>query len=369
MYEEISVRVKELAMGFQYGTVNSENVSEIEQNRLIGNAFDLNAVTFIFSASLLLNSYLRERKTPEVFTAPVINESLLPQMKALSHKQLSSLYGPGLGRMMSYGYRIGSSIGMSVTKGIAWPLNIGMNPVNSPGSIPVLPSPDTLRRDFKKRFKPADTSTAPEITSAFCLNISSKYNIFSTAIYHSDVALVEDQQRTPKRARIGFFPAASPSPEGRITGDPWLDESLLEYLQKEKNPATLPESPSEKNRVRQRALAYLWQNNGLYRRMKDNSVRKVPRPEDRAQLIQKTHEGAAHFGEKRTLYLLLTRYWWPGIYKEVHEVLAECTHCRRIQTVLKGEKETLTPLEIVSLFYRWSLDLLNEVPYKRSRLL
>ena len=358
-HEEISVRVKELAMGFQYGTVNSEDVSEIEQNRLIGNAFDLNAVTFILSASLLLNSYLRKRKIPEVFTAPVVNESLIPQMKVMSHKQLRSLYGPGLGLTMLYGYRIGSSIGMSATKGLAWPLKLEVNAINSPGSIPVLPSPDTLRRDFEKRFKPADTTTAPEITSSNCLDISPEYDTFATAVFHSDAALVEDQQRIPKRARIEFCPAALPSPEGRITGDPWLDEPLLEYLQKENNPATLPESPSEKNRVRQRALAYLWQNNGLYRRMKDNSVRKVPRPEDRTQLIQKTHEGAAHFGEKRTLYLLLTRYWWPGIYKQVHEILAECTHCRRIQTVLKGEKETLTPLEIVPLFYRWSLDLLK----------
>ena len=192
-----------------------------------------------------------------------------------------------------------------------------------------------------------------------CLNTSSEYGTFITAVYQSDSALVEDQRRVPERDMIGFIPAASPSSEGRVLGDPWLDEPLLEFLQKDRNVAALPELPSEKNRVKHRAAAYIWQNSSLYRRMKDSSVRKVPRPEERAGLIQKTHEGAAHFGEKRTLYLLLTRYWWPGIYKEVHEVLAECTHCRRIQTVLKGEKETLTPLEIVPLFYRWSLDLLK----------
>ena len=72
-----------------------------------------------------------------------------------------------------------------------------------------------------------------------CFDTSSEYGTFITAVYQSDSALVEDQRRVPERDMIGFIPAASPSSEGRVVGDPLLDEPLLEFLQKDRNASAL----------------------------------------------------------------------------------------------------------------------------------
>eukprot|EP00854_Cymbomonas_tetramitiformis_P034360 gene34360-biopygen27017 len=66
---------------------------------------------------------------------------------------------------------------------------------------------------------------------------------------------------------------------------------------------------------------------------------RVPKPEDRLDLVKEYHERTGHWGCKRTGHLLCQRHW--------------------VKTHYAKEEALLHPLDIKSFMYRWSLDLLK----------
>eukprot|EP00854_Cymbomonas_tetramitiformis_P034480 gene34480-biopygen31362 len=83
----------------------------------------------------------------------------------------------------------------------------------------------------------------------------------------------------------------------------------------------------------------------------------VPKPCDRIQLVREYHERTGHWGIRRTLNLLWQRHYWVGLKQDVKAVVTQCETWQRVKTHYAREEAMLTPLEIKSFMYRWSLDL------------
>jgi len=75
------------------------------------------------------------------------------------------------------------------------------------------------------------------------------------------------------------------------------------------------------------------------------------------EIFKRTHEDTGHFGIRRTLALLLTRYWWSGIADDVGSVVRHCSACDRVNSTFTARSGILHPLPIGGLFYRWGVDL------------
>jgi hypothetical protein len=88
----------------------------------------------------------------------------------------------------------------------------------------------------------------------------------------------------------------------------------------------------------------------------------VPSPHERPGLIQKVHLELGHFGIKRTYSLLARHYHWRGMYAKVRDVIARCEQCDKVKTSFSSRQLTLFPLPIQGMFYRWSCDLVGELP-------
>eukprot|EP00959_Pyramimonas_sp_CCMP1952_P246686 5155877-Pyramimonas_sp.AAC.1 len=116
---------------------------------------------------------------------------------------------------------------------------------------------------------------------------------------------------------------------------------------------------AERRRIILRSSAYTMEGTTLLRRMSNNTTREVPPKDRRELLIQQTHAGTANLGEKRCVYLLQVRFHWPKMWEDVHAVLVRCSECRKAESCLQGSGDTLHPLKVVSLFYRWHLDYLK----------
>jgi len=56
----------------------------------------------------------------------------------------------------------------------------------------------------------------------------------------------------------------------------------------------------------------------------------------RELLIREVHGGslAGHFGEKKTLMMLTEHYYWPGMEKDVQDVLRRCAACQMAKSHL-----------------------------------
>ena len=143
--------------------------------------------------------------------------------------------------------------------------------------------------------------------------------------------------------------------------DAWLDVDLLHYLQHKQHRAEC--SQAERARVRKRVQMYAMPQPGkLARIMADGSLRWVPKPEDRWQLVLHTHGQTGHYGEKRTLSLLATSYWWRGMAEAAAEVCASCRACSMARTSGRARNPELQPLPIQHMFYRWGVDLCGPFP-------
>ena len=89
----------------------------------------------------------------------------------------------------------------------------------------------------------------------------------------------------------------------------------------------------------------------------DGTLKVVPKPDQRRQLMQDIHEKCGHFGEKRTTHLVLTTYWWRGLWKDIQRYVRTCKTCDMINTSLNNSTPLLNPMPIQGLFYRWQVDL------------
>ena len=89
----------------------------------------------------------------------------------------------------------------------------------------------------------------------------------------------------------------------------------------------------------------------------DGKPRLVPKPPERTALIKRVHEETGHFGVRRTLALLLNRYWWQGMTEDVSSVVRHCAACDRVNSTFTVQPTELNPLPIGGLFYRWGVDL------------
>ena len=155
----------------------------------------------------------------------------------------------------------------------------------------------------------------------------------------------------------------APQAEAASGRDIWSDEAVLHYLQhSEFQPGS---TRSEQKRIYKRARQYRWQNEALFRLLADSSARRVPQPSERRGIVLEVHEQTGHFGEKRTLSLLATMYWWRGMKEDVLAVVRNCEACDKVRASFNARLPELQPLEIRGLFYRWGVDLCG--PFPKSR--
>jgi hypothetical protein len=85
--------------------------------------------------------------------------------------------------------------------------------------------------------------------------------------------------------------------------------------------------------------------------MADGVEREDPKPEDCRKLITDSHERTGHFGQRRTLHLLLLKYWWKGRKNDVASVLQKCDVCDRVKASFSAQHHILHPLPMEGMFY------------------
>jgi hypothetical protein len=194
-----------------------------------------------------------------------------------------------------------------------------------------------------------DTCACQPLTSAAALsNVSEVEPFYASTLY--SMAAVHDQASCSHVAKR----------------DIWMDATLLQFVREGVVPAGL--SAKELRQLQRRAAAYQWltvHDDGkvhetMYRKIPDGPTRVVPPPGQRFELVEQMHTKAGHFGEKRTIQLLLTQFYWYGLYRDVYEQVKSCDLCRRVNLAFNARSTELQPLPVMALGYRWGVDLCGE---------
>ena len=121
----------------------------------------------------------------------------------------------------------------------------------------------------------------------------------------------------------------------------------------------MPDTAShpEHDKINKRVRRFRYSNGLLYRVFMNGSKREVPRPAERSDIVWKSHDDSRHFGIKHTASLVDTEYWWHGMYEQVRLYVRNCNACAWVKASFVPQDVLLHPLPILSMFYRWSVDM------------
>lgn len=236
--------------------------------------------------------------------------------------------------------------------------------------------------DVSERHRHVLTGRAMDINAVsalFALCLRSSLNCATSS--ESSLPLIPEPNATNVVCDLASCPAVTPQPthtcsaayasllhcaatsQEQLTAahkrDIWCDPQLLQYVLRGTLCDNLPKHSVKA--LQRRASQYRADAKGdIHRLMPDGTLRIVPRPADRAGLVRAVHERTGHFGEKRTVHLLLTQFWWYGLFNDVYRVCRNCQLCRRVNASFNARPVELQPLPIMGLFYRWGADLCGE---------
>src|SRR5215204_4846180 len=134
---------------------------------------------------------------------------------------------------------------------------------------------------------------------------------------------------------------------------------LIDYLDNGNYPPDY--NAQQRRHFRKMALFYFTRQQRLYRRN-----RKEPEKSQRVVTINELeiilynmHSDplAGHFGKKKTIERVLSRYYWPTLGKDIVEYIKTCDTCQRIGKPTR--QEALHPLQVSTAFDRIGIDVVG----------
>jgi transposase InsO family protein len=349
---------RERALGYDAGSTAAPGLSQFARHQITGRCIDANAAEHLLAWICALYSCGDDALlcASTAHATPVWG----PQLPAISREQLVQSYSlPALTMLEQRGWRAGTSLGTQGSGHLCHPIDFA-----SRSKLQTDP-PDRRGVGYPAQ-RASGAFPAPPYSQPPSLHLS----CYESIVWESQprpVALIAGavdpdlsgqlQQEATATATEIQEPLTTAVSNSR---DIWRDHSALAWItRKEKPPGC---TSVEHNRLRRRCQGYEWEDPKLFRVMADSSRKQVPHPDRRTDLIMQVHKQTGHFGQKRTLALLLNNYWWAGMGLDVAAVLSSCASCNRVRSHPAPTQAELQPLPIKGMFYRWGVDMAGPFP-------
>jgi hypothetical protein len=200
-------------------------------------------------------------------------------------------------------------------------------------------------------------------------HISGKDNamadMLSRARYDDEHGMVSEDEEVG----VDFFEAAHLTTERAST--PSLnefDESeydgellLIGRFLRTMTPAT-EWTREEANRIRKKAYRFFLRDGRIWKHPKKKNgvpLRVLVKEEEQKELLAAFHDSpwAGHRGTWATFEKLKEKYWWPGLYKDVHPFVTTCESCQMHSMVRHWDE--LHPTYPLTVHFKWMVDLVR----------
>ena len=144
--------------------------------------------------------------------------------------------------------------------------------------------------------------------------------------------------------------------------DPWEDKNLLNYIRTGRHCDGL--SKKQVTRVEFLSKRYVFTDKGLFFNQSTPdepiSLRPVPEISDRENLVRMAHY-LGHFAVEKTLSLLRSKYYWPGMQRDVVFVINNCIACLKYKKFRPRDHPAMS-LPILGINDRVSIDQVHGLP-------
>jgi hypothetical protein len=116
------------------------------------------------------------------------------------------------------------------------------------------------------------------------------------------------------------------------------------------------------NRIRKKAYRFFLQNGRIWKHPKKRNgvpLRVVVKKEEQEELLTAFHESpwAGHRGTWATFERLKDKYWWPGLYKDVHRFVRTRESCQMYSMV--RHRDELHLIYPPTVHFKWMVDLMT----------
>ena len=118
-----------------------------------------------------------------------------------------------------------------------------------------------------------------------------------------------------------------------------------------------------KKSIRRGAKRYLTWNDFLFRRT-PKGLRMVPPQADRPGILETLHDDVGHWDVNSTRDFVISRFWWPMVYRDIYDYVKSCDGCQRRAAV--PHYKTDLHLPITTLFDVFSIDFAGHFPRTSS---
>lgn len=116
---------------------------------------------------------------------------------------------------------------------------------------------------------------------------------------------------------------------------------IKEYLETMIIPEWAQDEKTVTKFIRQAAAFYL-QKGSVYQRQKKGGERKVVQgKEDRDKILKAGHDDLGHRGVFATRKAITSRFWWPSVYNDIKNYVANCHTCQ-----IRSTAQTRIPLTV-----------------------
>ncbi|MCO5568223.1 hypothetical protein L7F22_021919 [Adiantum nelumboides] len=122
-----------------------------------------------------------------------------------------------------------------------------------------------------------------------------------------------------------------------------------------------------KSRVRtitKEAKNYVFIEDNLYRRGKDNQLQMCATEEEDVPILEQAHSGQAgghFFADKTAKAILVAGVWWPTLFMDAEEFVKRCDDCQRTKTPRGRDDMSLRPMMGARAFAKWRIDFVGPI--------
>nr|GEZ78786.1 reverse transcriptase domain-containing protein [Tanacetum cinerariifolium] len=124
-------------------------------------------------------------------------------------------------------------------------------------------------------------------------------------------------------------------------------------------------SSQQKNKFFKDVKHYFWDDPFLFKICADQVIQRCVYGKEALDILKACHNGpmGGHHGANHTAKKVFdSRFFWPTIYKDAHELVKNCDSCQRQGKISQRDEMPQNSIQICEIFNVWGIDFMGPFP-------
>ncbi|GJW50813.1 reverse transcriptase domain-containing protein [Tanacetum coccineum] len=121
-------------------------------------------------------------------------------------------------------------------------------------------------------------------------------------------------------------------------------------------------STQQKNKFFKDVKHYFWDDPFLFKTCADQVIRRCVSGQEAVDIPTGGHYGANYTAKK----VFDSRFFWPTIYKDAHELVKNCDSCQRQGKISQRDEMPQNSIQVCEIFDVWGIDFMGPFPSSRG---